>query len=405
VSLEAGDRLSAVADGGRDSAPRTSPYHDRQRALDAVFYDTGGWVGAEWYEHNERLAADYDFPEGVGASSAVGVEHLGTRSTVGCYDLTPHRPIEIRGRTAGEFVQHVYSNDMDLEVGGIRFALLLSEDGGILGDHIVTRLDDERYLAIASPVNEHDIEWLRSHAPRDVTVIDRDSVYAGIGLWGPDARAVARVLTENDLSNSGFPFFTTQRIRLGGVPVTAMRLSAVGELGWELWTPVEFGTTLWDDLWAVGADYGMVPVGDRAFSSLTAEKGNRQWGTDVTAEETPYEAGLGHAVDMDTDFIGKDALQRHLAGGVERTLACLMLDGVRSVPDVGADVRTDGEVIGTIVRSEYGFSIDEGIAFSYLPTEYGDPGTSLFIEGPETRYSAIVRAEPLFDVKNDRPLV
>ncbi|MEF8800936.1 MAG: aminomethyltransferase family protein [Halolamina sp.] len=406
MSLETDDRPSVVADGGRDSAAlRTSPYHDRQGSLDAVFYDAGGWAGVKWYEYNERLAADYDLPYRVAPSTAVGVEHLGTRSTVGCYDLTPHRPIEIRGRLAGEFVQHVYSNDMDIEVGGIRFALLLSEDGGILGDHIVTRLDDERYLAIASPVNEHDVEWLRNRAPRGVTVIDRDSVYAGIGLWGPDASAVAGALTENDMSNSAFPFFTTQRVRLGGVPVTAMRLSAVGELGWELWTPVEFGTTLWDELWAVGADYGMVPVGDRAFSALTAEKGNRQWGTDVTVEHTPYEAGFAHAVDMDTDFIGKDALQRHLADGVERTLACLTLDGVRNVPDVGAGIRTDGEVIGTIVRSEYGFSIDEGIGFSYLPTEYGDPGTSLVIEGPETRYSATVREEPLFDAENDRPLV
>jgi len=404
VSPGGSGRPSLVADGGGDSAPRTSPYHDRQRALDAVTYDAGGWAGVAWYERNERLASDYDVPDGVAPSKAVGVEHLATRRTVGCYDLTPHRPIEIRGPAAEEFVQHVYTNDMAVEVGGVRFALLLSEDGGVVGDHVVTRLGEGQYLAVASPAGTRDVEWLRSHAPRDVTVVDRDSAYAGIGIWGPDARAVAREATGSDMSNDAFPFFTARRIRVGEAPVTAMRLSAVGELGWELWTPMEFGAALWEELWEVGTDYGMVPVGDRAFSSLTAEKGNRQWGTDVSAEHTPFEAGLGHAVDMDTDFVGKGALQQRLEEGLDRTLACLTLDDVRDVPHVGVDVRTDGEVIGTVVRSEYGYSVDESIAFGYLPTEYGVPGTSVAIEWGERRYPATVRDEPLFDAGNERPL-
>lgn len=398
------DPTTPAGDDDRERPLRTSPFHDRQLALGAVVSASHGWAGIAWYEHNLDLAAADDVPDGVAASPAVGAEALATRDTVGCYDLTPHRPIEIRGPDAAEFVQSVFTNDMDMTVGAVRFALLLDTEAKVLGDLIVTRTADREFLAVASPATPGVTEWLRSHAAPGVTVVDRGSAYVGLGLWGPNARTVAQSLTDQDLSNDAFPVFTTQRFRLGGVPVTALRVSAVGELGWELWAPMEHGPTLWDELWAAGTNYGLVGLGDRAFTSLTAEKGNREWGTDVTADHSPDEAGLGDAVDMNTDFIGKSALQRLRDAGLTRRLACLTLDSRGPVPDVGAQVTVEDAAVGAVVRSEYGYSVDERIAFAYLPIEHASPGSGVVIETHGEQYDATVRAEPLFDSDNERML-
>lgn len=405
VSTEPIDETGrTVADGGSERATRTSPYHDRQQALEAVFYDNHGWAAVAWYGRNERRVADYEVPAAVAESRAIGVEHLATRETVACYDLTPHRPIEIRGDGASEFLQRQLTSDMAIAVGRVRFAMLLAEDGGILADLVVTRLNDDRYLAVAGPAASHVVERLRGRAPTDVTVVDRDDDYVGIGLWGPNARAMARGLTAHDMSDDAFPFLTAERIQLGGVPVIAMRLSAAGELGWELWAPMRDGATLWDELWDAGPAFGLVGLGDRAFASLTAEKGNREWGNDVRPEHDPYEAGLGHAVDMETDFVGKSALGRVLDEGIDRRLACLTLDRGRLVPEVGSTVAVRGEAVGEVVRSEYGYSVDESIAFGYLPVEYTKPMTSVEVEIADGRYPATVRDEPLFDEDNERLL-
>lgn len=393
-----------MTDGGREPELRKSPFHDRQAALDAVFYDNAGWAGAFWYGDNERLADEYDVPEGVADSRAIGVEHLATRAAAGLYDLTPLTPVEIRGPSAGETVQRLFSNDMAVPVEGTRYATMLDEDGGVLGDFVVARTDDDEYLAVAvaGDAGDEQAEWIRDHAPADVTVVNRDSAYAGFGLWGPKARDIAEAVTSANLSNDAFPYFTTREIRMGGVPVTAMRLSFVGELGWELWTPMEHGGTLWDALWEAGREHGLVSMGDGAITTLSGEKGFRMWGWDLTAEHNPYEANLGHTVDMDTDFVGKAALQAVLDGGLERKIVPMTLDRSSVVLESGEPIFDGDDRIGEVVRSEYGYTIEESIAFAYLPTEYVEPETRLEIEYDGERHGATVREEPLFDPDHER---
>ena len=400
------ERGNERPDGGREALLRESSYHHRQEALDAVFYDNAGWAGVFWYGANEELAADYDIPDGIADSKAIGVEHLATRENVGVYDLTPLTPVEIRGPGAGEYVQRLFSNDMNVGIGGTRYAVMCNEEGGVLGDLVVARLNDDRYLAVAvaGQAGDDQAAWMQEHAPDDVTVVNRDSAYTGIGFWGPKARSVAQSLTDQDLSHETFPYFTTQQFRLGGVPVIAMRLSFVGELGWELWTPTEYGDALWEALWEAGRDHGIVAMGDGAITTLSGEKGYRMWGWDLDASHNPYESKLGHTVDLNTDFIGKDALQQIQDHGLERRMACMTLDDSSVVTAAEDDVLAGGEVVGQVIRSEYGYTVEESIAFAYLPVEYTDPDTSLEIESEGDRYAATVQEEPLFDKENERML-
>lgn len=393
-----------AADGGRDRALRTSPYHDRQEALDAEFYDSAGWAGVYWYDDSLRLLDRYDVPEGVAASPAIGAEHLGTRDGVGVYDLAPLTPVEIRGPGAEAFVQRLFSNDMAVSVGGTRYASMLDEDGGILGDFVVARLGDERFMAvgvIGDPGDEQ-AAWMAEHAPADATVVNRDSAYAGLGVWGPNARDLCQSLTDTDLSNDAFPYFTTQEFQLAGVPVIALRLSFVGELGWELWTPMEHGATLWDAIWENRDEYGVVGMGDGAITTLSGEKSYRMWGFDIDASNTPDECGLQHTVDLDTDFIGKDALESIRRTGVDRKLACMSIDQELAVPEIGAAVVVDGDEVGEVNRADYGFTVETGIAFAYLPVELVEPGTAVEIHGEDASYDATVREEPLFDPDGER---
>lgn len=397
-------RTDPIADGGRERALRTSPYHDRQAELDAVFYDSQGWAGTFWYEDSKRLLDRYDVPEDVVDSPAIGAEHLGTRDGVGIYDLTPLTPIEIRGPGAADFAQRLFSNDMAVPNGGTRYASMLDEDGGILGDFVVARLDDEQFLAvgvIGGPGDEQ-ADWMVEHAPADATVINRDSAYAGLGVWGPNARTLAQSVTDTDLSNEAFPYFTTQQFQLGGVPVIAMRLSFVGELGWELWTPMEYGATLWDAVWEAGEDHGIVGMGDGALTSLSGEKGYRMWGWDIDDSNTPDEVGLEHTVDMDTEFIGKAAIEEVRRTGVDRKLACMTMADHLAVPEAGAAVHVDGDQLGAVIRSEYGFTVEEAIAFAYLPAELVEPGTDVEVETEDGRVAGTIREEPLFDPDGER---
>ena len=369
-----------------------------------MFYDNAGWQGVFWYGQNEARADEFDVPDGVADSTAIGVEHLATRESAGMYDLTTLTPVEIRGAGAEEYVQRLFSNDMDVGVGGTRYAVMLDEGGGVLGDFVVARMADQNYLAIAvaGQAGDDQVEWIREHAPEDVSVVNRDSEYAGIGFWGPATREIAQSLTETDLSNDAFPYFTTQEFQLGGVPVVAMRLSFVGELGWEFWTPMEHGATLWEELMEAGREHDIVGMGDGAITTLSGEKGFRMWGWDLDASHNPYEANLGHTVDLSTDFIGKEALQRIQDDGLERKIACLTLDESTVVVEAGSDIHDGGDAIGEVIRSEYGYTIEESIAFAYLPIEYVEPGRTVEIESDGERYTATVEEEPLFDPTHER---
>ena len=208
---------------------------------------------------------------------------------------------------------------------------MLNARGGIECDFTVTRLAEERFrIVTGTAFGRHDLAWIRSQAPDDGSVLVEDvtSRFACLGLWGPRARDILQPLTTSDLSNEAFPYMRARELAVGPVPCLALRVTYVGELGWELYCPTEFGLRLWDTIWAAGREHGLVAGGYKAIDSLRLEKGYRVWGADITPDDTPWEAGLGFAVKLDKDFLGKEALEA--SREPERKLVCIVLDEPRA---------------------------------------------------------------------------
>lgn len=222
--------------------------------------------------------------------------------------MTPLRRLEVTGPGALGFLQRMTTNNLRKKPGAVTYTLLLDETGGVRSDLTVARLAPDRFQVGAN--SPTDLDWLLRHAPEDVHVKDITSGTCCIGVWGPLARDLVQPLTRDDFSHEGFGYFRAKETYLGHVPVTAMRLSYVGELGWELYTSADLGLRLWDTLWEAGEEHGVIAAGRSAFNSLRLEKGYRAWGVDMTDEHNPYEAGVGFAVRMDKDgFVGQEALQ------------------------------------------------------------------------------------------------
>ncbi|MDG5778643.1 FAD-dependent oxidoreductase [Haloarculaceae archaeon H-GB2-1] len=391
---------------------RESPFARYQDALDAEYYDLAGWERARYYEANRSLLDEYgdEIPDREGWeaenwSPIEGAEHLAVRDGVGLCDLTSFATIEISGSGAVGFAQRMFATDVDVPVGDVVYSPMLDESGGIIGDMTITRLDEETYFVSANSggAGTKQLAWLREHAPDDgsVTVSDEISSRCGIGVWGPDARELLESVIHADLDDESFPYFSAKETYVGSVPVTALRVSYVGERGWELHAPTEYGANLWRTLWEAGEDLDVVAMGDGALNTMRLEKGYCMYGADIHSEYTPSEAGLGFTVDLDTDFVGRDALES-ANDDVDQHLTCLTLDD----PDAIALDRTpilDGETtVGYVTSAEYGYSVGRCIAYGYLPTEYTDPGTSLEIQYENERYAATVRETPLFDPDGDR---
>ncbi|MEU6735969.1 FAD-dependent oxidoreductase [Streptomyces physcomitrii] len=381
---------------------RLSPFHTRQRELGAHFLEASGWERPQWYEANEALLADRRIPApGDWAarhwSPIVGAEALATRECVALYDMTALKRLEITGPGAGAFLEYLTTAHVDKSVGSVTYALLLDEDGGIRSDITVARLGREHFQAGVN--GSLDLDWLTRHLPGDGSVQVRD-ITAGtccIGLWGPRAREVLQPLTEADFSATGLRYFRAKRAHIGTVPVTAMRLSYVGELGWELYTEADLGLKLWDTLWEAARPYGGIAAGRGAFNSLRLEKGYRSFGTDMTNEHDPYEAGLGFAVKKDKgDFLGRAALQAR-SGEVRRRLTCLTAADPRDTVLGNEPVYDGAAPVGYVTSAAFGHTLGKAIAYAWLPAQLATPGQRLDIGYFDRRVPVVVTEEPLFD--------
>jgi dimethylglycine oxidase len=386
---------------------RVSPFHARQVALGAEMWESAGWERPQWYP------AD-DVP-GVPAlsawsarfwSPAVIAEHRACRERAGLFDLSPFTKVTVRGRGAFAWLQHLAANDLDRPLGTVVYTAMLTPGGGIMCDLTVTRVAaDELFVVTGGSVGKHDLGWLRRHLPDDgsVTLHDETSGRCCLGLWGPRARDVLAAVTEDDVSGEAFPYMTMRELWVGAVPVRALRISYVGELGWELYTPPEFGLALWDVLAEAGAPHGLVPCGGGAYDSLRLEKGYRLWGADIDEEHDPWEAGLGFAVKPDKgDFLGRDAVLRR-RDAVTRRLCCVTLADPAVVP-VGKEpfLDADGRVLGHITSAGYGATVGESIALGYLPVSHAEPGTRIGVRCDGAVHEGTVAAEPLYDPAMDR---
>jgi 4-methylaminobutanoate oxidase (formaldehyde-forming) len=286
------------------------------------------------------------------------------------------------------------------------YTQLLNDRGGIECDLTATRLETERYLMITGTAfGPHDLAWIRGQAEPgdDVEVRDVTSSLACLALWGPRARDILSTASPADLSTQAFPYMSQQDIVVGDVPCLALRVTYVGELGWELYPPMEFAIRLWDVVVEAGRPFGLVPAGYRAIDSLRLEKGYRVWGADITPEETPLEAGLGFAVKMDKgEFTGRQALRQAVAEGPRRRLSCLVLADPRSVALGNEPVFADGEVVGRVTSGGVGYAVGKSIAFAYLPAGLAAAGTSLAVEVFGERVDAELALDPLYDPMGER---
>jgi 4-methylaminobutanoate oxidase (formaldehyde-forming) len=398
---------------------RTSPAYPELAALGAVFGEKSMWERPNWFSPNEdgagvssRAALEELRPRGWAGqhwSPAIGAEALATRQAAGLFDETSFAKIAVEGQGAAAFLQRLCANDVDRPVGTVVYTQLLNRRGGIECDFTVTRLADERFLIVTGTAfGNHDLGWIRKQlagsGDTGVRVRDETSTWACLGLWGPKARDVLQPLTEADLSNEAFPYLTARHLSVGEVPVVALRVTYVGELGWELYPPAEYGRALWNRLWAAGREHGLVAGGYRAIDALRLEKGYRVWSSDITPEETPYEAGLGFAVALDkgVEFIGRDALVAAKAAAPRRRLRCLVLDDPRSVALGNEPVRVDGEIVGRVTSGGYGFAVERSIAYAYLPPERAAIGTRGDVEVFGEWVGFEVAKEPLWDPEGAR---
>jgi dimethylglycine oxidase len=389
---------------------RTSPFYEREQELGAFFLEGGGWERPHWYGVNERLLgrSGGEIP-GRNAWAArywhpiVGAEARATRAGVAMYDVTPLKRIAVEGPGALAFLDGLTTNRLDRPVGSVVYSLMLDRRGGIRSDLTIARLGPDRFQVGAN--GQLDLDLLDRRAPRDgsVAVYDITSGTCCIGLWGPRARDVLASVTDADVSNDGFGYFQARELWVGTVPVTALRLSYVGELGWELYTTADMGLKLWDTLWAAGQEHGVIAAGRGAFGSLRLEKGYRSWGVDMTTEHDPYEAGLGFAVRLDKgDFEGRDALVGRSAETAERRLVPLVIADKAAVVMGKEPVHVDGRPAGYVTSAGYGYSIDAPIAYAWLPADAAHPGRSVTIRYFGEEVPATVATDPLFDPAMER---
>lgn len=397
---------------------RRSPAWVRHVELGAAFGEKSGWERVNWYEPGRDLLPDDRSPRPDGWagriwSPAVREECLATRDAAGLFDQTSFSKLEVSGPGALEGLQRACAGQLDRPVGSIVYTQLLNERGGIEADLTVTRLAEDRFrLVTGTAFGVHDAAWLRG---RGLDVRDVTSAHACYCLWGPRALDILGSVSGDDLT---FGYMKAGEISVGNVPVLAQRVTFVGEFGWELYCPSEYGLTLWDTLTEAGTPHGMRPAGYRAIDSMRLEKGYRVWGMDITPETTPHEAGLGFAVARDKDFLGRAALEAGAGAGAgakadagvgagagtgapARRLFCLVLDDPRQVCLGGEPVRADGLPASRVTSGGYGHRVDRSIAYAYLPGDTA-PGDRVEVGVTGTWTGAVVTAEPLYDPSSER---
>ncbi len=388
---------------------RLSPIYPRLEALGAAFGEKAGWERPNWLGANEQDSPrSYTARGWLGAhwSPAIEAEHRAARETAALFDETSFSKLEVSGPGALALLQRLTDNQMDRPVGAVTYTQMLNEAGGIECDLTVTRLAAERFLLVTGTAfGRHDRAWIEAHrAPgEEAAVEDVSGRYACLGLWGPRARGILQSLTPVDVSHAAFPYLTARRLEVAAVEALALRVTYVGEQGWELYVPVEEGLALWDALWEAGRPAGLAAGGYRAIDSLRLEKGYRYWSAEVTPDDTPWEAGLGFCVRLDKgEFLGRAALLEQQARGIGRRLVCLTLADPAAVALGGEPIMRGGATVGRVTSGGYGYTVGKSIAYGYVPAGLSPVDTPLAVEVFGEPVPAVVSREPLYDPQGDK---
>jgi len=386
---------------------KTGPLYDKLLAKGAVYGARFGWERPLWYAKRGPAEDAYSFRRS-NWHAAVGEECRAVRAAVGVLDQSSFAKYEVSGPGAERFLDHLCANKLPKTVGRIVLTQMCTPRGGIECDVTVTKLAENHYYLVSAAATElHDYAWIERHLPDDgsVRLENTTSRVATLTLAGPRSRDLLQSLTDTDISNEAFRFFRCQDLRVGMAPVRALRVSFVGELGYELHHPMEYQRHIYDLLMQQGEPHGIVDWGYRALDSMRLEKAYRLWGSDMSADWTPLEAGLERFVDFSKgEFIGRDALLRQQRAGVERKLACLVIDAKDADAHGFEPIFAGGKAIAYVASGGYGHALQKSIAFSYLPVAHGEPGTELEVAILGERRAATVVEQPLYDPKNERLL-
>jgi glycine cleavage system aminomethyltransferase T/glycine/D-amino acid oxidase-like deaminating enzyme len=410
---------------------RLSPFHARERKLGAVFFEAAGWERPHWYESNRPLLEE--FADSVRDREAewdsrwwspiINAEHLAMRDRAGMFDLTAFCVFDIVGPGALDCVQRVSMRQMDAKLGRVVYTPVLTPSGGFRSDLTVMRLGEEHFRVVTGGAHGMaDLKCYADELPKDGTaqLFDLTSSWCTLGLWGPRARDILASTTSADVSHEGFPFATCRTIEMGSLRVLASRISYVGDLGWELYVPIEQGAKLWDIVAEAGEPYGIVPAGIGVYGTTgRLEKCYRAFGFELDGEYDVVEAGMAWGKVKEQDFIGKEAHVRQREGDPVAVMCTLtvddhtsssgqkryMLGGEPILTREGAPL-TDAKGRRSFVTSAgAGPSVGKHLLMSYLPPEYAEVGEELAVLYMGERYPvtvAVAGSTPLFDPDNER---
>jgi glycine cleavage system aminomethyltransferase T/glycine/D-amino acid oxidase-like deaminating enzyme len=410
---------------------RLPPFHARERELGAVFFEAAGWERPHWYESNAPLLEEYGDRvtrreaewDSRWWSPIINAEHLAMRDRAGMVDLSAFAIFDIAGPGALAAVQGVSVRQMDVAVGRVVYTPILSPGGGFKADLTIMRLGEELFRVVTGGAHgAADKKWFTDHLPADGTaqLSDVTTGWTTLGLWGPRARDILESVTSDDVSHAGFPFAACRTIEIDTLRVLASRISYVGDLGWELYVPMEQGARLWDIVWEAGRAHGAAPVGIGVYGTTgRLEKCYRAYGFELETEYNVVEAGMSGPKVKDDDFVGRDAHLRHREEEPAATLCTLTVDDHTSSEGTKrymlgrepVQTRAGEPLVDRKGRRSYvtsagaGPSVGKHLLMAYLPPEQAVVGTELAVEYLGERYPvtvAIAGPTPVFDPENSR---
>jgi glycine cleavage system aminomethyltransferase T/glycine/D-amino acid oxidase-like deaminating enzyme len=408
---------------------RLAPFHDREKELGAFFFEAAGWERPFWYESNAPLLEEFGDRvtrrtaewESRWWSPIINAEHLAMRERAGIFDLSAFTIFDITGPGALDSVQKTALRQMDVPVGRVVYTPVLSHEGGFKSDLTIMRLGEDHFRVITGgAAGMSDKKWFRDHLSAGAELADLTSSMTTIGLWGPLARDIVASATSDDVSTDGFKFGTCRVIDIGTQRVLASRISYVGDLGWELYVPMEQGLKLWDVLWEAGRPHGLAACGIGVYGTTgRLEKSYRAHGNELETEYNVVEAGMAAPRVKEQEFVGKEAHLRHREEDPAAILCTLMVDDHTSKSGekrymLGREpiLRRDGSRIvdrrgrGSYVTSAgAGPSLGKHLLMAYLTPEEAVAGNRLLVEYMGERYPvsvAVAGATPVFDPENTR---
>ncbi len=390
---------------------RKSPLYDLLSSQGACFGEKLGWERPNWYADlgaGEVARDEYSFGH-QNWFEAVAREHEAVREKAVLFDQTSFAKFSLKGPDALAALNWIAANDVSKPVGSLIYTQMLDDNGGIQCDLTIARIaEQEFYIVTGTGFVTHDFDWIEKNIPAGMNaqLFDITSSNAVLSLMGPNARKILQQVTRDDISGDGFGFGTAKTIGIDGCPVLALRITYVGELGWELHLPVEYATSVYAALMAVGKNLGLINAGYRTIESCRLEKGYRAWGSDIGPDHTPVESGLGWAVKMKTNipFRGREAVARQQRDGVNKMLACFSVDDPDIVLQGRETIYRNGERVGWLTSGGYGHTLKQSIGYGYIRNpdgvdqDYVCAGTYQ-LEVATLRVPCQVHLKPLYDPK------